>query len=203
MNRRERRSRANRALAGYANGPGATRRTRDAALARVSGSRLVVLVEGISDLMALEAVAERQGRALDDEGVVVLPVGGAHGFERELEWLVGSGVEARVLVDESEQDALGSLGLSLDVHVCIRDLEDELIRAVTPARVESVLEREGDLGSFRTLQRQPAWREGDLTSQLRRFFGAGARRKLRYARLLALELEAGQVPAPLAGVLTV
>ena len=176
---------------------------------------MVVLVEGISDLMALEAVAQRQGRDLQSEGTVVAPVGGAHAFEQHLEHLRERGVQVRGLVDQAEEEivrgaitgmvdsAMGSDPEGLGVYVCIEDLEDELIRAVGPSRVEAILEREGDLGSFRSLQKQPAWRDGDVTAQLRRFMGAGARRKLRYARLLALELDPDQVPRPLDRVLKV
>ena len=214
MNRLERRWRADRVLAGYTSGPGATRRARDIALARAQDARMVVLVEGISDLMALEAVAQRQGRDLLSEGTVVAPVGGAQAFEQHLEQLRERGVEVRGFVDEAEEEILrraitivdvvtGSNLESLGVYVCIEDLEDELIRAVGPSWVEEILEREGDLGSFRTLQKQPAWRDADLTAELRRFMGAGARRKLRYARLLALELEPDRVPRPLDRVLRV
>ncbi|OFW63944.1 MAG: hypothetical protein A2135_10530 [Actinobacteria bacterium RBG_16_67_15] len=173
MNRLERRSRAESALAGYTSGPGATRRARDIALALAQDAHMVVLVEGISDLIALEAVAERQGRDLQSEGMVVLPVGGANAFERHLEQLRERGIGVRGLVDEAEEEivrgaftatvdgAPGSDVESLGIHVCIEDLEDELIRAIGPSRVEAILEREGDLGSFRSLQKQPVWRDRD------------------------------------------
>ena len=203
MQRGERRTRADRALAGYPSGPEATRRARDLALGRAQEARLVVLVEGVSDLMALEAVAERQGRDLSAERIVVVPVGGAHAFELHLEPLRQRAIEVRALVDRAEELIVRDTPGSLGVYMCVEDLEDELIRAVGPVRVEAILEREGDLGSFRTLQNQPAWREGDVTSQLRRFMGAGARRKLRYARLLAQELDPDRIPLPLVRVLEV
>ena len=215
MDHLERRWRADRALAGYTSGPGATRRAQDAALVRARSARMVVLVEGISDLMALEAVAQRQRRDLQSEGTVVAPVGGAHAFGQHLDRLRNHGIEVRFLVDEAEEEILRrAIAATVDVaagsdlerlgaYACIQDLEDELIRAVGPSRVEAIIEREGDLVSFRSLQRQPAWRDGDLTAQLRRFMGAGARRKLRYARLLALELDPDQVPRPLDRVLRV
>lgn len=215
MNRLERRRRAERVLAGYASGPGATRRARDIALGRARDARMVILVEGISDLMALEAVAERRGLDMTSGGTVVVPVGGAHAFELHREQFREQGVEVRCLVDEAEKEILRSAitgvidgakgpdSESLGVFVCVEDLEDELIRAVGSAQVEAILEREGDLGSFRSLQNQPAWRDGDLTPQLRRFMGSGARRKLRYSRLLALELEPDRVPRPLDRVLEV
>src|SRR5207302_2646896 len=37
----------------------------------------VVLVEGISDQLALEALAERRGRHLDAEGISIVPIGGS------------------------------------------------------------------------------------------------------------------------------
>ena len=89
----------------------------------------------------------------------------------------------------------------LGFHVCVQDLEDELIRGVGTARVEAVFDSQGDLGSFRTLQMQPGWRGRNVESQMRRFLGSGARRKLRYARLLVESLDPGRVPHPLDAVL--
>ena len=42
----------------------------------------VILVEGISDQIAIETLASRQGRDLDHEGIVVLPMGGAQAITR-------------------------------------------------------------------------------------------------------------------------
>ena len=60
----------------------------------------------------------------------------------------------------------------------------------------------GDLGAFRTLQKQPAWRGRPLHEQLRRFMGSGGSRKVRYARLLVDALEPERIPRPLAVVLS-
>ena len=60
-----------------------------------------------------------------------------------------------------------------------------------------VIDAEGDLGSFRTLQKQPQWRARATEEQLRRFMGSGARRKIRYARLLVDALDLSRVPRPL------
>ena len=89
----------------------------------------------------------------------------------------------------------------LGFYVCVADLEDELIRALGPAAVEAVLDSQGDLGSFRTFQKQPAWRGQRIERQLRRFMGSADRRKLRYARLLVDALDLAHVPRPLDGVL--
>ena len=69
------------------------------------------------------------------------------------------------------------------------------------AAVEAVAEAHGDLGSFRTLQKQPAWRAEPLEEQLRRFMGSGGSRKIRYARLLVEALDPEAAPAPLDRVL--
>src|SRR6185312_6183535 len=47
--------------------------------------RAVVLVEGLSDRVAIEALAERRGRNLATEGVSVVPIGGAQAIRRALD----------------------------------------------------------------------------------------------------------------------
>ena len=66
-----------------------------------------------------------------------------------------------------------------------------------PPRVEEVVEAHGDLGPFRTLQKQPEWRGRPVEDQLRRFMGSGGSRKIRYARLLVEALDLDAVPRPL------
>jgi hypothetical protein len=89
----------------------------------------------------------------------------------------------------------------LGFYVCVVDLEDELIRALGAASVEQVVDAQGELGSFRTLQKQPAWRGRPDEEQLRRFMGSGSTRKFRYARLLVDALDLSQMPRPLDMVL--
>jgi hypothetical protein len=163
-------------------------------------TRAVVLVEGVSDQTAVETLAARHGRDLAAEGVVVLPVGGAHGVRRHLQQLPDLRILA--LCDAGEvhvvRRALAEAGRG-DVFVCDKDLEDELIRAAGTDRVKEVFAEHGDLAAFHTIQRQPAWRGRDEAAQMRRFLAAGARRKLRYARLLALNLD--RIPPPLTALL--
>jgi hypothetical protein len=181
-------------------------------------SRAVVLVEGVSDKCALQALAERRGRDLDAEEISVVPIGGAQSIGRFLSRYGPKGLDVRLagLCDAGEEGdfrrgleraGLGS-GLTridmeaLGFYVCNADLEDELIRALGAAAVERVVEAQGDLGSFRSLQKQPAWRGRAVEEQLRRFMGSGGRRKIRYARLLVEALDlATQVPRPLDRVL--
>jgi hypothetical protein len=183
----------------------------------VAGSRAIVLVEGISDQIALETLATRRGRDLVGEGIAVVPIGGAQAIRRFLMRFGPQGSDARLagLCDAGEAElfrrSLERAGFGSDLtrsdmerlgfHVCVADLEDELIRALGPASVEAVLESQGDLGSFRTFQKQPAWREQRIEGQLRRFMGSADRRKLRYARLLVDALDLADVPRPLDGVL--
>ena len=51
----------------------------------VDGTRAVVLVEGVSDQAAVEALARRRGHELDREGVAVVPIGGAQSIGRFLQ----------------------------------------------------------------------------------------------------------------------
>jgi hypothetical protein len=90
----------------------------------------------------------------------------------------------------------------LGFYVCVVDLEDELIRAIGAARVEALIDSQGDIGSFHTLQRQLEWRSQPAGAQLRRFLGSGAGRKLRYARLLAASVDLERLPRPLEAALT-
>jgi hypothetical protein len=179
--------------------------------------RAVVLVEGLSDQAALEAVAVRRGRDLHGEGVAVVPMGGAQAIGRFLDVYGprGHGLAVAGLCDAAEEPdfrrgleraglraAATRAGLErLGFYVCEADLEDELIRALGADAVLAVAEAQGDLDSFRTLQKQPAWRGRPVEEQLRRFMGSGGRRKIRYARYLVDALDLSRLPRPLDGVL--
>ena len=154
----------------------------------------VILVEGDSDRIALETLARRQGRV-----VSVVAIGGAQAIGRFVEGLVGRRVAG--LCDAGEADHFRRALGAEHVYVCEADLEDELIRALGAERVEAVLDANGDLRPFRTMQKQPEWRGRPVEDQLRRFLGSGARRKIRYARFLVEALDLDRVPTPLTGVI--
>lgn len=176
--------------------------------------RAVVLVEGISDQVALQALAERRHRNLDAECIAVVPIGGAQSIGRFLDRFGPRGLDVRLagLCDAAEQGefrrgleraGLGSSLSRLDMEqlgffVCDADLEDELIRALGADSVERIAEAQGELGSFRTFQKQPAQQGKTREQQLRRWMG---NRKIRYAPLLVDALDLGQVPRPLDRVL--
>jgi hypothetical protein len=161
----------------------------------------VVLVEGASDRVALETLARRRGRDLAAEGVSVVAIGGAQAVSRVVEDLRGTAVSIAGLCDAGEEALFRRAGFGSNLYVCHADLEDELIRALGVDVVEAILEANGDLGSFRTLQKQPVWRGRPVEDQLRRFMGSGARRKVRYARLLVEAVGLEAMPQPLVGVL--
>ena len=164
---------------------------------RVEMPRGVVVVEGTSDLVALETLALRRGRDLAAEGVAIDAIGGAQAIRRALARHDGARVVG--LVDVGE--AGGFRRVLDDVFVCDPDLEGELIRALGTDEVLQVLATHGDLGPFHTLQKQPSWRRRPVEEQLRRFMGSGGSRKIQYARYLVEALDLQRVPAPLDGVL--
>lgn len=203
------------AVDGFFSGPGASVEANLAALERARTARSVVLVEGISDQIAIEAAAVRLSRNLYAEGVVVVPMGGAHEIFRHLDTLDPRG-QARTIVgmcDAAEEpifrDSLTFAGLGsprtrrglerLGFFVCVDDLEQELIRASHRAEIEGLLDLNGDLNSFRILQRQPAWRGHEFEDQFHRWLRAGAGRHLRYAHLLTSTIQ--RLPTPLVKVL--
>src|SRR4051794_32864288 len=123
----------------------------DAAMASVEGlsvathqARAIVLIEGVSDLCAIEALAERRGRDLAAERVAIVPMGGAKNIRAFLEALGPGGPQVAGLCDAGEADdfrrgleragfgpVADQAGLEqLGFFVCDADLEDELIRAL-------------------------------------------------------------------------
>src|SRR5207237_4182078 len=152
----------------------------------------------------------RRGRDLDAERISVLPIGGAQAIGTYLDLFGPKGFDVTLagLCDAAEEGhfrrALERAGLgsnltraeleSLGFYVCVADLEDELIRALGADSVLRVVDAQRDLGSFRTLQKQPAWQGRPVEEQLRRFMRSGGRRKLLHARLLVVALAPTQVP---------
>jgi hypothetical protein len=155
----------------------------------------VILVEGITDRIALEAVARRLGADLT--AVEIVPIGGAQAIAR-----AAAGYDGRRVVglcDAAEERWFRRV-LGDATFVCVEDLEDELIRALGPEGVEEILAAEGELRTFRTFQNQPAWRGRPVAAQLRRWLQASDNRGKRYPPLLIDALDPAEVPPPLAGV---
>jgi hypothetical protein len=180
----------------------------------VHSARAVVIVEGLSDKAAVEALASRRGRDLEAEGVRVIAIGGAQAVGRVLEQLGPTGLDVRLagLCDSGEEPhfrrGLERAGIGADIarsdmealgfFVCEADLEDELVRCLDAQEVVAIIEAQGETGSFRTFQKQLEKRSLTLEQQLHGFMW---NRKVRYASLLVDALDLDRVPHPLDGVL--
>jgi predicted ATP-dependent endonuclease of OLD family len=181
---------------------------------QLESPRAVLLVEGISDRVAVETLAVRLGRDLPAEGVDVVPIGGAHAIGNVLQHYGPNGLGIRVagLCDAGEERhvarALERAGLganlsrgdmeSVGFYVCDADLEDELVRCLGPEAVEQLIEAQGESSRFRTFQKQPEKRRLTREEQLHGFMW---NRKIRYASVLVEALDLTRVPRPLARVL--
>ncbi|GAA1968328.1 TOPRIM nucleotidyl transferase/hydrolase domain-containing protein [Microbacterium deminutum] len=200
---------------GYPHGPAAALAAGAAleALEALDEPRAIILVEGVSDQIAVDALARRLG--IDVERTATLPVGGAQGLRRMLHTIVARFPDARLggLYDIAEADvvrrALEDSGLlqhggrpqDAGFFACAADLEDELLRACGPALVEECLAVNADLTAFRRLQQQQEWRGRPFDEQARRWIASGARRKLRYARILVDAAPLERMPHPLVAAL--
>lgn len=185
---------------GYVHGAAAATEATGLALAKVPDPAVLLLVEGVSDQIAVERLAQRRGDRLGDRRIAVVPIGGAQAVAR----FVGEHprVPAVALGDAAERAHFLRVLPAGDVFVCEPDLEGELIRAVGAEQVLSIVAAQGELRRLRTRQRQAAWTDVPLDEQLRGLIATRARSKHRYAQLLVdAACDAGNVPAPLAAVL--
>lgn len=187
-------------------------------LVKSAGVRSAILVEGWSDQAAVDAWAQSLSVDLASRGVAVIPIGGITNIGKFASALASSGLGLRLsgLYDASEEHltlrCLEREGLVRDLtrtsaeeagfFCCESDLEDELIRALGTDAVEQLLEAQGELPSFRRFQNQPAQKLRDRHSQMRRFMGTRAGRKIRYGSLLVSALEPARVPLPLRRVVS-
>ena len=183
----------------------------------VTGVRTLVLVEGVSDQAAVEALAQRRRQDLAAQGVGVVATGGATNIARYLRVLTvpEQGLRLAGLCDAGEERfvraGLEKAGFGTDLtrdemeqvgfFVCVADLEDELIRALGTREVERIIESEADLPRLRTFQNQPDQRGRPIERQLHRFMGTISGRKARYARVLVENMDLVRVPRPLDGLL--
>ena len=200
-----------------------TRDERESALADLDpldgndAVRSVVLVEGESDRLAVEALAERLGHDLSAAGVAVQSMAGSKNIRRFLDRYGPAGLDLRLagLCDAPEQGdfrrgleraGFGSELSTTDMerlgfYVCDADLEDELIRALGAEAVVRVVEALGEGGMFGTFRKQPEWRDRPIEDQIRRFIGTGSGRKIRIVRPMIEALDLSRVPRPLDRVL--
>jgi hypothetical protein len=175
----------------------------------------VILVEGTSDQLAVETLALRRGRALEREGIAVIPTAGVTNLNRFLDLLGPGGHDVQLagFCDQPEETRLrlglerAGIATALDrdtmervgFYVCVRDLEDELVRALGADRMLGIMEMQGHLRRFRSFQNQPAQSHKRIEDQIWRWLG---NHKIRYASLMVEALDLDQVPRPLDGVLS-
>ena len=104
--------------------------------------KTIVLVEGISDRIAIETLAERRGRDLAAERIEVVAMGGAQAIGASLERFRGLRVAG--LCDAGEEPqfrrAFERAGMAPGFYVCEPDLEAELIRALGADRVLEIVD---------------------------------------------------------------
>jgi hypothetical protein len=162
----------------------------------------------------METLARRRGRDLEADGVVVIPIAGATNLGRFLDLLGprGCGLSLAGLCDQAEAAefarALSGSGVASDVDpddlaalgffVCVRDLEEELIRALGVEAMLSIIESQGHLRRFRTYQAQASHQHKRVEEQLWRWLG---NHKIRYAPLMVEALALDRIPPQLDDVL--
>src|SRR5437763_6622815 len=74
----------------------------------IPGVGTIVLVEGVTDELALTLAARRSGRDLEAEGVSIVPINGAHAISRCLRQLAAEepGAKLAGLYDEGEEEVI-------------------------------------------------------------------------------------------------
>jgi hypothetical protein len=173
----------------------------------------IVLVEGVTDALALTLAAQRLGRDLEAEGVSVVPINGAHAISTHLRRLASEDRRAELagLYDEGEEEVIRTAleragfgpnpdraGLeSLGFFACSVDLEDELIRAAGETVLSGLIESEGDAQPWHTFRRQHAWEGRPFDQQFRRFIRSISERNSRYIRAIVLTIDPSKIPRPL------
>jgi predicted ATP-dependent endonuclease of OLD family len=175
--------------------------------------RTIVLVEGVTDELALTLAARRSGRDLEAEGVSVVPLNGVHAISRFLRRPAGEEASVRLagLYDEGEEKVVRSAleragyGPGLDrsalekagFFACSADLEDELVRAAGETVLLRLVELEGDAQPWQTFRKQHAWQGRPVEHQFRRFIRSVSTRNSRYIRAIVESIDPAELPRPL------
>lgn len=173
----------------------------------------IVLVEGVTDELALTLSARRVGRDLGADGVSVLPINGAHAISRFLPRLATEQPTAKIagLYDVGEEAiiraALGRAGHgpeldrdgleAIGFFACSVDLEDELIRAAGEGLMATLIQREGDAQPWHAFREQPAWQGRPVDQQLQRFIRSVSERNSRYVRAIVEAIDPSLLPRPI------
>lgn len=149
-------------------------------------SRHVVIVEGISDRIILERVAELTDRSLDRLGVSVIEAGGAGemGPFQKLFGADGFRIPMSQLIDEDAQDSVAkNLGVKISelesnlVWTSLSDLEDEYVQALGKDAVWAALQSQGQFSSGELMNCKPTGPGGTHTEADIAFFCRGLEKK--------------------------
>lgn len=173
----------------------------------------LVLLEGPSDVAALEAVLAVREPAVPRTAYRLVDMGGVTNTATHLRTATTASpsvlglcdaAEAWVVVRALQEQGLAVRGAEdLPAHgffVCERDLEEELIRALGVDGCLVLLEGMGLGHRFRSFSRQRAWAERPVEDRLHRFAGVASGRKIRLAGAMAAALRPDRVPPPIAGL---
>jgi putative ATP-dependent endonuclease of the OLD family len=132
----------------------------------------VILVEGASDRIVLQRIAELTDHELDRLGVSVIQLDGAgdvgpvlrlfgpQGFQVPLSFLIDKDAEAETAQKLGVPEA--DLGLH-GVYVCAQDLEDEYVRAIGPGPMWTALTSSGLFSTNELANCVPTGSNGDRT----------------------------------------
>lgn len=177
-------------------------------------ARRVVLVEGVSDMLVVEGLAQRRGQNLSGAGVAVVPVGGAGVFDVHHQLYGPRGLQLNLagLCDRAEeryvQAALEADGAGrnldqatrerLGFFVCDSDLEDELLDSIGDPAVTQLIAANGHANDLALYAGQPPNR---ARTQHENLLGFLRRRKVEYAPLLTDAVDMTRIPRPLEGLL--
>jgi hypothetical protein len=179
------------------------------------GAPALVLLEGSSDVAALETVLERHEPLVPRTAYRLVDMGGVTNTATHLRALALAPTPLPVLglcdageswvvvraLQQQGREVAGEADLAAHgFFVCRRDLEEELIRALGVAACLRLLEGMGLGHRFRSFSNQRAWAERPVEERLHRFAGVASGRKIRLAREMAAALPADRVPPPIAGL---
>jgi len=180
-------------------------------------ARSVILVEGPSDKLALQAAAEKLSKDLDSRGASIIELDGANTLATFLKLVGKTGFDLPIYaLCDADKESLwrstlqsagyGTLETRADLEafgflVADRDLEDELIRALGVARVKAAITNEGDDSAWATFQKQGTQRGLPELEQLRNFIQVRTARKVQYAPVLVDLLQLHEVPNCLARII--
>jgi hypothetical protein len=112
--------------------------------------------------------------------------------DKESKWLSELQKAGFPVSDRASMKAAGFM-------VCVKDLEQEFVRALGLGGAQAVISNEGETPIFAAFQKQPAYSGAPLDEQLRRFF---QKDNIRWAAPLVDALNVKAIPGPLNDVIS-